>query len=131
MTEVAKIAALAIVGAVLALVLKEQSPGFSLTVGALSAVAVLLYAVPYLSQAISFAVRLYGMADGADGAFRALIRVTGISLVCHMTSDIAKDAGQNAVASATVMFGRVLCMCLCLPQMESVLALFASLLPPA
>lgn len=131
MTEITKIAAIAMIGAVLAMLLKRDSPGVSVLIGILTAVLVLIYAVPFLSESLSFAVRLYHAADGTDDAFQTLIRVTGISILSHITSEVAQDAGQKAVASAVALTGRVLCMCLCLPQMEAVLRLFVSLLPTA
>lgn len=129
MTDVMKIAALGMVGAFLALVLKENTPGFALLVGMITAVGVLLIAVPYLAATVSFATTLYQTACGGDECFYLLLRVTGIHVLCRITSDVCKDAGQNAMASATMMAGSVLCVCLCVPQLEVVFGLLSAMIP--
>lgn len=129
MTDVMKMAVLAVLGAFFALLLKEEKPVFALAVGLLSAVMLLLFAVPYLSAFLSFASQLYNAAGGEDTCFRALCKVTGISLVCRIGSDICKDAGQQALSSALTVAGRTLCIFLCLPQVAKVYQLISTLIP--
>ena len=129
MTDVMKMAALGIVGAFFALLLKEEKPVFALAVGLLSAVGILLFSVPYLSAAMSFATQLYSTVGEEDACFRALCKVIGISLVCRIGSDVCKDAGQQALSSALTIAGRTLCIFLCLPQVSSVYQLLCVLIP--
>lgn len=129
MTDMMKIAVFGIVGVFLAIVLKEQKPYFALCVSLLTAVGIFLLMIPKLSEVISYAKQLYSSAGGKGGPFDALIKVTGISILSKISSDICKDAGQQAAASILTMAGRVLCMFLCLPQVGAIFKLLTDMIP--
>lgn len=129
MTEITKIAILGIIGAVLVFILKEEKSPFALVVGILTATCVFLLVIPQLSAALSYISRLYDVVGKGDPYFAALLKVTGISMLAKISADILKDAGQTAVSSAVKMAGKILCVCLCLPQIGAIFTLFAALLP--
>ena len=129
MTDIIKITAWGMLGTFLTLVLKEHKPHMALCVGLLTGVGICLILVPHLSALVSFVKRLYASVGGEDSYFQALMKVTGISMLSKIASDVCKDAGQQAVASTVSMAGRILCVCLCLPQVAAIFTLLTSLIP--
>ena len=129
MTDIIKIVAWGILGTFLALVLKENKPYMALCIGLLTGAGICLLFIPHLSALVSFVKQLYASVGGEDSYFQALMKVTGISILSKIASDVCKDAGQQAVASTVTMAGRILCVCLCLPQVSAIFTLLTGLIP--
>lgn len=129
MTDIIKITAWGILGTFLALVLKEHKPHVALCIGLLTGTGICMLLMPHLAALVSFVKQLYASVGGEDKYFDALMKVTGISILSKIASDVCKDAGQQAAASAVSMAGRILCVCLCLPQVAAIFTLLTSLIP--
>ena len=129
MTDMIKITVWGVLGTFLALMLKEQKPYMALCIGLLTGTGICLLLMPHLSALVSFVKQLYTSVGGEDAYFQALMKVTGISILSKITSDVCRDAGQQAISSAVSMAGRILCVCLCLPQVASIFTLLTGLIP--
>lgn len=129
MTDIIKITAWGILGTFLALLLKEHKPYMALSIGLVTGTGICLLLMPHLSALVSFVKQLYTSVGGEDVYFQALMKVTGISMLSKIASDVCKDAGQQAAASTVSMAGRILCVCLCLPQVSAIFTLLTSLIP--
>lgn len=110
-----KIMGMAIVGTMLALILKEQKSYLGLSLGLICALSVFFMGLPYLEKTVSYVRVLYSSFDGADKYMGVLLKITGIGAVASLTSDLCKDAGMSAVSSAVNFCGKVVCVCLTLP----------------
>lgn len=124
-----KIMVLAIVGTLLALVLKEQKTYFGISLGLLCALCVFFMGLPYLEKTITYARTLYSTLDNADGYISILLKITGIATVATLTSNLCSDSGMSSIASVVNFCGKVICMCLTLPVIGNFFEELMSVLP--
>lgn len=57
-----------------------------------------------------------------------LLKSLGICFICQFSSDICKDAGQNALSSKVELAGKIMILILALPLIDEVLSTATSLL---
>ena len=115
---------LCVVGALLALVLKKESPELALLLASAAVAAVLLFLAGALGELLDF-LREIGAASGlSDDLFIPLYKTAGIALV---GGSLCRDAGESALASAVETAGTVCALLVSLPLLRAVLALLLEL----
>ena len=128
MDEALKLTALALTAALLALVVKKQSPELALTLTlcacALGAILLLNGFRPVLDLARSLAKR----AELEEGLTAPLWKCLGLGLLTELASAVCSDAGQTALAKLVELGGGLLCVAVSLPLLQAVLALIEELL---
>jgi len=119
---------LGVVGAVLCLVMRKNSP----EVGLLLALAVALLVVGLGAQLIGaildFAETLSAAAGLSPALLGPVLRTVGIAILTRLASDICKDAGQGAIASTVELTGTVAALYIALPLMQTVFQMIGGLL---
>ena len=118
-----KIAALALVAALLVLTLRKDQPAFAFLVSVGCAGAVLVLAAARLQPVLEL-VESWAQAAGAFDA-GAILRVLGICLAAQFAADLCREAGLAAAAHAAELGGRMLALLQALPLFRQ---LFDSLL---
>lgn len=124
-----KIMAMAIVGTMLALILKEQNPYLGLSMAIICSLSIFFMGLPYLEKILSYVRVLYSAFKGADEYMSVFLKITGIGAVASLTSNLCKDAGMSALASTTSFCAKVICVCLTLPVISDFFGELLSVLP--
>ena len=71
----------------------------------------------------------YSLAGAFSGKeISCLLRVLGIAIVAQLTSDICKEAGMSAAATATELCGRICALFQALPLLQDLLDSYAGYL---
>lgn len=99
MELVCKVAAVCLIGAVLAVLVKKGSPDFALLLVLAAAVVVLWWLREVWLETAEFLHQLLGASNLAPELFQPLLKTVAIALVCRVGSGICRDAGQEALAS--------------------------------
>ena len=128
MESALKLIALGLTAALLALVVKKQSPELALTLTlcacALGAALLLKGIEPVLELA-----RLLAKRAELDGNLTApLWKCLGLGLLTEIAASVCADAGQSALAKLIELGGGLLCVVVSLPLIQAVLALIEELL---
>lgn len=123
-----KTAAVAVIGAVLGLVLKKNSPEISLLLAMAVSCAILSLAVVLLEDVLDFITNLTELTNISSASVSAVMKAVGIGIVSRLASDVCKDSGQSAAASSVELAGTVAALFVALPLMETVLEMIRSLL---
>lgn len=123
-----KLTALGLTAALLALVVKKQSPELALALSlcacALGAGLLLKGIVPVLNLARSLADR----AELEGSLTAPLWKCLGLGLLTELAASVCADAGQSALAKLVELGGGLLCLAVSLPLLQAVLALIEELL---
>lgn len=121
-----KAAALALVTCVIALVLKKDQPAYAFLASAAGAICLLVLAAQRLTPLLEWIHTLseYGIA----GSSACLLQVLGIALIGQFASDLCREAGLSAAASAVDLCGRLLALLQAVPMLQSLLASFSGFL---
>ena len=127
MNAVIQICGVAVISAVLASLLKRMKPG--------AGVPVSLAAVIFLSR---LAVKKYGGAvqtvcslaekSGMSGCAELMIRSLGIGITVKIASDVCRDCGEEGIAGAVELAGKLGILLLCIPQAVGLLDAAAGLM---
>lgn len=121
-----KAAALAVVTCVITLILKREQPAYAFLASVCGAVCLLAVAADHLAPLVDWIHTLsdYSMTDSAS----CLLQVLGIALIGQFASDLCREAGLSAAASAIDLCGRLLALLQAIPMLQSLLDSFSGFL---
>lgn len=122
-----KVAAVAVAGAVMGLVIKKNSPDMSLMLAIALAMAGLYLAFDVIAGVVEFIRTLADLTNIPVASVEIVFKTLGISLVSKLASDVCRDAGQSSVASGVEFVGSVTALYIALPLFESVVSMIRSL----
>lgn len=128
MSSVGKIAVLAIVAALCAVVVKKQAPEIAVVLALTAGTIVLLSCIQSLSKILDFLYELAEFGGISQAVIRPVIKVSGIAIVTKVTVEICKDAKESGLASFVETAGTVLALFTVLPLMAAVLSTLTDLL---
>ena len=121
-------AALALVGAVLALVLQKQSKELAvlLTIGC--SAMILTLCARFLEPVVDFVtqLRLLGNLDGEMVSI--LLKTVGVGILAELAAAVCEDAGEGTLGKMTRICGSAAAIYMALPLMTAVLDMVSGLL---
>jgi len=126
--ELIRIAAIGIVGAILAMVISEKRPEMAMMIGlAFGVMALVLIAgkaravLELIDQSITRA--------GIDAKLMVpVFKVTGMAYITQFSVDACRDAGQAAFASKIQIAGKILMLAVAVPIATSLIAMVTTIL---
>lgn len=128
MEGISSVAALSLLGAVLCLTVKKQTPELSVVLAAVCCGAAVLLAIRFLSPILDFLETLQGLVSLPDGILGPVLKTMGIAMLSTLCSTLCQDAGQKALAQAAELAGSVLAVYASLPLLQLLLTLLRELL---
>lgn len=123
-----KVAAAAIIAAVLAVVLRRQVPEAALLLAVCAGVLILIDCSQALRGIVGFMERLAELGGLSPAVLAPVVKVTGIALVTRLSAEFCKDAGEGALSAAVETAGSALALAAALPLISAVLDLLSELL---
>ena len=127
--DIYKIVALSIVAVLLITILKSvKKDDFALLVTIIAAVILFSLVLLKLESIISLLQSLVEKSGINKDYLMLLIKVTGISYVIELATNICKDAGNSAIASKVEMLGKVSIVVLTIPILTSVISTVINIL---
>ena len=124
-----QIVAVGILGAVLAITIKKQSPETAILITITASVLIFLMVLPMLTQAVGIITRLGEMADAHTQYVGLALRVVGIAYMAELGASVCTDAGETAIAAKIDLAGRVIILVMALPIVIDILQIITRLLP--
>lgn|GEM_PF-1176617 len=117
-----KAAAAALVGCALALAIRKHAPETSFLLSLAVAAAILFASLKAAADVIGFIRETAAEAGIAQESLAAVLKAVGVAAASRITSDICREAGSMAAASAVELAGAAAGAFVILPLMRSVLA---------
>ena len=124
-----KIMALAIVGAMLSLILKEQKAYFGMALSLVCVICIFFMGLPFLEKIVSYVRVLYSSFGAAESYMSTLLKITAIASLSGITCTLCSDAGMSALSGVVSLCAKVICMCLTLPVISDFFYELLSVLP--
>lgn len=125
--DTVKIMAMAVVGIMLSLVLKEQKQYLGISVAIICTICLFFMLLPYLEKVVSYIKILSAPLD--NDFLGVILKVTGIGALTTLTSGFCRDAGFSAISNVVTFSGKAICMCIVLPVIGNFLNGIFSILP--
>jgi stage III sporulation protein AD len=123
-----KIAAVALIGLVLTVLVKQRSPEMALALGLFTAVAVIFTAFDIFRGVKDALDNIIGEAGLHQDIIMPVWKTCVIAIVTKITAELCRDAKESAVASGVETAGAVLGLFAVLPLFSSLFDIMRSLL---
>ncbi len=126
--DVIKIAVTGLIGAVLAVVLKDRLPVFALMVSVITAIVIFIFILPGIAKVTELFERVKNSGNINVEYIAVIIKSVAVSYISMFSSQLCRDFGQNSIADKVELGGKLVIMGLAVPVvtglMESVLNIF-------
>ena len=116
--EIIKIAGIGLVGAVLAILLKKQTPEISLQLSLTTGLVITLLLAEHLLDSVAVLKNFAEQYAQVYAAVGLMLKIVGIAYVSESTAALLRDAGQSAVGGKVEFAGRVLIVSLSVPLLS-------------
>ena len=121
-------AAVCVVAAVLALLLKKGSPHMGLLLTLAAAAAAFLFLLGQLRDLLEFLKELAAAGNIPGALLEPLYKTIGIALVVKVGGNLCRDAGESALASVIEIAGAICALLVSLPLLRMVLTTLMELM---
>lgn len=128
MTDILRIVAIGVTGALCALVLRRHLPDMALTIALITGAMLMALVLRGISSLREFLDELTALSGLSPAVLSPLLRTVGIALVSKTAAELCRDAGEGGIAAAVETAGAVSALCVALPLLRSVVTLVSSLL---
>jgi len=127
--EIISLIGIAIIATLLAVLIRRDRPELALLLALTAAALIFLFAVTRLAGVISVLEGLAQRTGINRQYFSLLLKIIAIAYIAEFGAQICRDAGQEAVAGAVEVAGKVLILVLSVPILIAVFDLTLKLLP--
>lgn len=126
--EILQITAIAIGGVVIAAVVKNFKPEFSIYVVLATVIIIFLMALDKLTAVFQFLGAIYDDMTYGKDFFPIIIKVLVVAYLADFTSQLCKDAGESAIGGKVELAGKIIIFYLSMPILLAILELINSIL---
>lgn len=128
MEQVIRVAAVCLVTAILAVLLKKNGAELAILLSIAAIVVVSLLLNSTIGQIVDFIRGVIRAADLLPELFAPLVKVAAIALVSRVGGDLCRDAGEGALGSVLEMAGSFGAVLVSLPLFSAVWDMLQTLL---
>lgn len=113
--DMLKIAVLAISGVLMAVMLKQVKPEYSVFISMAVCICIFIYLLSKLQTVLGYLSQLEVFAH-MDGVWlETVLKMLGITYITQFASDLCKDAGYSAIANQIELFAKISILFLSFP----------------
>jgi len=123
-----RVAAAAVAGSALGLVVKKNNPESSLLISVALSIFALFLSFEVLYAVLEFLRQIAAAAGISTETLGVILKTAGISIVTKLAADMCKEAGQQGAASGVEFMGAVTAIYVALPLFRTVFDIINSLL---
>ena len=118
----------AVVGSLLALLLRKYTPELSLAAAIVSGSVIIWFSVNLCAQIVDV-LREISLSSGVEEVYIApVLKCVGIGILSHLSAQTCRDAQQLTIASAVELCAALCALYVSLPLIRSMLSLLERLL---
>ncbi|MFC4617956.1 stage III sporulation protein AD [Camelliibacillus cellulosilyticus] len=127
--EILQIVGIGLVATFLALVLNEHKPAFAFLLVIFVGVIIFLFLIGKIQQVIMMLEQLATNAHLNLIYVETILKIVGIAYIAEFGVQIARDAGQGALASKIELAGKVLILVMAIPIISAIIKAVIGLIP--
>jgi stage III sporulation protein AD len=114
---------------VLVTVLRTHAPQFAMLIGLVAGIILLLSVLGSMDKVISTLTDLANAAKVNQGFLTTVLKIIGIAYIVEFAAQVARDAGEGALAGKIELAGKVGIVILAIPIITNVVQSLVHLLP--
>ncbi|RBW70655.1 stage III sporulation protein AD [Bacillus taeanensis] len=124
-----QIVGIGLIATFLILVLKEQKPVFALFVTVAVGAIIFLFLIDQIQVIFNLLEELAANANIKLVYVETILKIIGIAYIAEFGAQIAKDAGQGAIASKIELAGKLIILTMAIPILKLIIETVLRLLP--
>mgnify|MGYP001036896071 CR=1 FL=1 len=128
MIEIGKIAAIAVTGAICAVVVKKHAPEVALVLSLAAGAALLALTLEAIESARGLMDQLSAAAGLSPAVVAPVIKTVGVALLTRITAEVCRDAGEGGIAAFAETAGAAAALFTAVPLLQAVLETVIGLL---
>jgi stage III sporulation protein AD len=128
MSDIGKVAAIAVTAALCAVVVRKQAPEIAMVLALVAGAAILSSCVQALTEVLDFLDELSELGGLSSSVVKPVVKVAGIAVVTRIATEVCKDVQEGGLASAVETAGTVMALLTAVPLMTAVLSTLTELL---
>ncbi len=126
--EMAKIVGLGLVAVVLLAVIRPQRPELAVLLAAAAGAVILLLVLGRISGVLQLLNDLAVRANVNFHYLNLVLKIIGVAYLAEFGAQVARDAGEGAVASKLELAGKVIILALAVPIVSAVMEVVLKML---
>lgn len=127
--EIAQIAGLGIVSAVIIIILKAQRPEIAVQISIVTGIIIFLLLLSKLSAILDMLQVFSDKANINPVYFSTVLKIIGIAYIAEFGAEVCRDAGETSISSKIELAGKVIIVVLAVPIVTSLLELISRIMP--
>ncbi len=127
--EIIQIVGLGLITTFLALVVKEQKPIFAFLLTVFVGVLIFTFLIDQIYMIVTMLQKVAVNANINMVYVQTILKIIGIAYIAEFGAQIAKDAGQGAIASKIELAGKVFILVMAIPIITAIIETVIGLLP--
>lgn len=128
MMGIIAICVFALISAVICMTVSRSSAGFRLLISAAACAMILLRTSDELSGILSQIRSIFDESSLDHSYVMILIKGLGICYITNFAVSVCRDCGETAIASQTLLAGRIALLVISLPMLEDLIEIIKMLL---
>ena len=126
--DMMRLAALAIAGALCAVVVKQKTPDIGIGLSLLACGLLLVSTLPAVMEIWQMLEELAQTANISDAILAPVLKTVGLAIVTKLSGEMCRDAGEAGIASFVELAGAAAAILVALPLLRLVLQMIGGLL---
>jgi stage III sporulation protein AD len=127
--NIIQVVAVGVLGAVLALTVKKQSPEIALMITVASTALIFFMVLPMLAEVMGVMRHVGALLDGGQAYIALAVKVIGVAYLAELGASMCLDAGESAIAAKIELAGRAVILVLAAPIILDVANVIISMMP--
>ena len=127
--DIFQIAAIGIIGMILAMTLKRDTPLFAILISLAVALLIFLLIVPQLAGLVALVDIITAYLSQGQEYILVVVKIIGIAYVAEFGAQICRDADEGAIAGKVELAGKVLIMGISAPVIISLVEQVVTIIP--
>ncbi|ACV63401.1 stage III sporulation protein AD [Desulfofarcimen acetoxidans DSM 771] len=129
MMEIIQIVGLGLIGAILAVILRQQKPELALMLSICVGVLLFLTVIGQISAVFNVLRDLAAQANISMVYVGTILKIVGIAYIADFGAQICRDSGESALASKIEFAAKILVLVMAVPIIIAVLQALLKLVP--
>lgn len=122
------IGVLGIIVVLMALQFKSIKPEYGVMISVMGCIFIFLYSLSMLKELVTAIDDFSSMTSISKEYIKILLKITGITFISEISSDISKDCGYTAVANQIQIFGKLTVLAISMPVFTQLISVIGNLL---
>ncbi|MBS4536201.1 stage III sporulation protein AD [Clostridium sp. D2Q-14] len=127
--NIIQIVAIGLVSTVIMIILREERPEIAVVLSIATGALIFIFIIDKVVYVIDVLKDLSNKADLDFIYFTTILKIIGIAYVCEFGSQIAKDAGEESIATKIELAGKVMILVISIPILMALLDLIIKIMP--